>query len=93
MLTNIPDVIYNGDDADALMAFWSLAHDRSHGTAALIFPEKPKGYVRATKDLAHYAANKATAVRLRLEGKIDRALYYESIAERIYNNLPEYAKW
>jgi hypothetical protein len=57
-----------------------------------LFPEQPKGYVQATRDLRNYAWNKATAMACRLEGKIDTAIAYENICDRIYNELPEYAK-
>ena len=63
------------------------------GIGRIMFPNRPKGYVRATRNLAHYAYNKATAMRCRLKGDITAALMYEAICERIYNNLPEYARW
>lgn len=61
--------------------------------ARTLFPDKPKGYVRATRDLGHYAWNKATAMGLRERGEIARALSYEWICDSIYNNLPEFARW
>jgi hypothetical protein len=79
---------------EELMEFWNHAHSvRPIALARQLFPNAPKGYVRATKDLGNYASNKATAMQCRLDGKIDAALSYEAIAERIYNELPEYAKW
>lgn len=61
--------------------------------ARAIFPEQPKGYVSTAKTLSHYAVNKATAMKCRLEGKIPAALVYEDICDKIYSDLPEYAKW
>lgn len=61
--------------------------------ARKLFPSMPKGFVRATKSLANYAANKSTAMVCRARGEINSALMYEGIADRIYNELPEYAKW
>lgn len=61
--------------------------------ARQLFPLAPSGYVRATKNLGHYAANKATAMQCRLRGEIQSALMYEGICDRIYDQLPEYAKW
>jgi len=58
-----------------------------------MFPDRPRGYVAATRSLAHYAYNKSTAMRCRLKGDINAALNYEAICERIYDNLPDYAKW
>jgi hypothetical protein len=43
--------------------------------------------------LANYAANIATAKRLRLKGEITTATVYEKIAERIYQRLPTWARW
>jgi hypothetical protein len=45
------------------------------------------------RDCANYAANKSTAIHCRGRGDIQSALMYENIANRIYQSLPEYAKW
>jgi hypothetical protein len=70
---------------------WSGKSPRT--IAAAIFPERPRGYVSAATSLAHYASNKATAMECRTRGDIDTARMYETICERIYSSLPEYAKW
>lgn len=57
-----------------------------------LFPDKPTGYVESTRLLRSYAWNKATAVSLRLAGNIDSAIQYENICDRIYTELPDYAK-
>lgn len=96
MITNIPDVLIESSDEVALMEFWSLAHRPSRDFAAAIFPEKPLGYIRLTKDLANYASNTSntsTAVMLRKQGDIARAMYYEAIAQRIYQGLPDDVRW
>src|SRR5215469_17618263 len=47
---------------DWLWAFWNRTNSvRPISFARQLFPNVPKGYVRATKDLGNYAANKATA--------------------------------
>ena len=86
--------------ADQLMNFWSRFSRPGVTRAAIcalfdldVNGAKPKGYTRAAKDCANYAANKATAMRCRLRGDIDKALMYERIADRIYDDLPEYAQW
>jgi hypothetical protein len=61
--------------------------------ARLVFPDRPKDYVRTFKSLRNYAMNKAVAMQLRRAGKIERAQEYESICETIYNLLPEDARW
>jgi hypothetical protein len=61
--------------------------------ARVMFPDRPKGYVRAVKDLANYAYNSATAQRYRARGDVAAARQYEAICNRIYDCLPEFAKW
>jgi hypothetical protein len=61
--------------------------------ARLVFPDRPEGYIQTFKSLRNYAMNKAVAMQLRRDGKIDRAQQYESICETIYNLLPENARW
>jgi hypothetical protein len=87
------DLVPNLDavPADELMRFWN--NYQSGRNATSMFPAKPKGYKSATGDLANYASNKATAMQCRIRGEIDTALMYESICDRIYAKLPEYAKW
>ena len=81
-------------DQDDLWTFWSATKGvRPIKAAREAFPERPKGYVTAFKDLGHYAANKATAISCRLAGDVERALSYERIADSIYADLPEFARW
>lgn len=61
--------------------------------ARTLFPERPKGYIKAARRLGCYAINKATAMKLRLDGKIVAALRYEGICERLYQQLPDFARW
>ena len=44
------------------------------------------------KILSHYAVNKAVAMHLRKEGKIEGAMIYEKICEDLYNRLSDEAK-
>lgn len=41
----------------------------------------------------HYAWNKYTAMRLRLEGNIKKAQQYEAICENIYRQIPPKYRW
>lgn len=61
--------------------------------ARRLFPDRPEGYLRAARTRKHYTANKATAVGLRLAGKVAEALQYEAICDRLYAELPEFARW
>lgn len=90
MENNVPNL--DAMDHDELMLFWSEHHNNNRTKAQALFGNR-KGQIRAMKDLANYASNKATAITCRLEGKIQSALMYENIADRIYNNLPDWAKW
>ncbi len=58
-----------------------------------LFPDRPKRYVCAARDLGHYARNLSVAWKLRAEGKVQSAVKYEEICDRIFNNLPRYARW
>lgn len=80
-------------DPDELISWWSRYSVNQRTRGAELFPERPAGYVRATRDLANYASNKATAMRCRLNGDVGAAMMYESICERIFNGLPAFARW
>ena len=80
-------------DADEVWAYWIKWHGRGRSIAQQLFPDRPRGYVRALKGLTNYAANKATAMRCRTAGDIVGAQNYERICDNIYDKLPEYARW
>lgn len=77
--------------SDELLQFW-LTHQRGRNYREL-FPNGGKGTKSATWQLAHYASNRATAMSCRLRGEILAATVYEGILDRIYRELPEWAKW
>jgi hypothetical protein len=78
---------------DELLSFDGYCRGRPVQTAKQLFPDRPAGYVRATRDLGHYAANKAAAMLCRSTGDITGALVYEKICDNIYNKLPAFARW
>ena len=78
-------------EPDGLMAFW-YKHQRGRKYKDL-FPEGGTGTVKATRDLANYASNKATAMSCRERGLIGTALSYEAICDNIYAELPAFARW
>lgn len=79
---------------DDLWEFWKETNSvRPIRFARRLFPDRPKGYVAVTRDIGCYASNRATAMKCRLEGKIQIAIQYEDICERIYQRLPQWAKW
>lgn len=61
--------------------------------ARAMFPERPRGYVTARYNLNHYAWNAIAARSCRLRGDITGAQVYELICDRIYKELPEFARW
>lgn len=83
----------DGMDKDELMEFWGRTNRQPVTVARELFPDKPRGYVSAARDLGHYAANKSAAMLCRENGSIQGAMMYESICETIYNRLPEFARW
>lgn len=90
MNPNIPNLDHEMT-ADELMAFW-MRHQRGRKHRELI-PDGGRGSKRTVADLANYASNKATAMRCRDKGMIETARQYEDICERIYNELPQSARW
>lgn len=73
---------------------WAAAvYRRPVNMARKLFPARPRRYVTATKDLKLYAENKAAAMVCRAGGNITSAQIYETICERIYNRLPDFARW
>lgn len=67
--------------------------NRPINTARALFPNNVVGRVRAVKDINAYAWNKITARWCREAGDIESALKYELICERIYQRLPDFARW
>lgn len=76
---------------DELRAF--AAHHDSGQHATELFDSDGERAQDAAKDLAHYAWNTLTARTCRLGGKIPEARNYERIAQSIYDQLPEWARW
>lgn len=87
--SNVPNLDALPDDE--LRAFAVNAKNRS--TARELFPERPPLYTVAAQNLSHYAWNTLTARQCRTRGDIAAAQMYEGIADRIYNQLPPFARW
>ena len=83
----------DGIDSDELWDLHKRLRQRLVVEARKLFPDRPEGYVRAARTLKNYAANKATAMTLRADGKIATARTYERICQRLYGDLPEFARW
>lgn len=79
--------------ADDLLAFWNRYQHASKASRLTLFGRTGKGTVSACRAVANYASNKATAMQCRERGHIETARQCEGIADRIYNTLPDYARW
>lgn len=83
-------------DAETPDDLWKFASElggvRPIRGARMLFPNRPRGYVRAAVSLRCYAENKATAIACRLRGDIPAAQIYETICDRIYDSLPDFAR-
>jgi len=88
-MANIPNL--DCMEPDDLWALFETSRTRK--AAREMFPDRPTGYVSATINIAHYACNKSVAMKLRAAGDIATAEVYETICQRIYAMLPEWARW
>ena len=52
-----------------------------------------RGAIAAVKEIEFYARLTFTARACRQRGEIQSALHYEECADRVYQDLPEWAKW
>lgn len=75
-----------------LWDFWGT-YNRPKRSKAVELVGPRKGFTVLCGKLAGYASNKATAQTCRLKGDIAAAQVYESICERIYEELPEDCRW
>ena len=83
----------DGQWPDELEDFARDIRDNSQAIADELFPHKPDGYLDATLALGIYAAIKAKAMQCRGAGSIKAALKLESLCDKRYQRLPEFARW
>jgi len=88
-MSNVPNL--DAMEYDELMRFWAI-HQNGRKFIEL-FPNGGYDAMKATKELSKYAGGKATAFYSRQEGKIAFAMQYESLCDKIYEQLPEFARW
>jgi len=75
-----------------LMKFWNKWHRATKQQAAQLVGVR-KNVAGIVHTLAAYAAAKAAAMDLRIEGEIERALVYEKHCDIYYESLPEDVRW
>jgi hypothetical protein len=78
-------------DASELVA-WADLH-ACPGSAELLFPDRPRGYVKVTATLVEYARTMALQMECRLNGEVVAATRHGLALQRIYRTLPRYARW
>lgn len=89
-MSNVPNL--DCMDAPELWALWRKWDHASRAECAELVGRLP-GYTRVVSSLAGYAANKAAAMQCRAKGQVSHALIHERNCERIYESLPECARW
>jgi hypothetical protein len=83
----------DGMQVDDLMTFHAKSGNHPVRKARELFPDRPAGYVAATRKIRQYAAMKASAMDCRQRGEIDAARVYEAKCDSIHDSLPEFARW
>lgn len=79
----------NRDDCWIL---WNLIYTHPVKTAREFFPNMPKNYVKVTKLIGGYLANKGTALGLLGAEQQERRDIYIKIAARIYTEIPDWGR-
>lgn len=93
METSFELIDLESQDKDQLMVIYDTIRNNPVKVARQQFPKRPRGFVTVTKDLGHYACNRAVAINCRLKGEIQTAQIYETICDQIYDRLPQWARW
>lgn len=88
MSDHIPNL--DSMDVDDLAAFSQTSRQ---DLAERIFPDRPAGYLAATRTMAEYAERKAAGIRCRAAGDIPGAMIAEGRCEWLYVTLPVNARW
>lgn len=81
--------------SEELMRFWHKTyygglHFSQALCPALLNGARPTGYCQVVRDLGNYASNRATSLNRELLPATRHE--YQRIAERIYSQLPQWAK-
>ncbi len=71
----------------------AISHESVNMDCATTDPTDLEEYAATLKELVSYAHNKAAAMRFRIKGDLMTAANLEKICDRIYDELPEWARW
>jgi hypothetical protein len=73
----VADMMQRTWRTEELMSFWACVNFSPGACARAVFPDKHKGYVRATRDLANYASNLAARETCRDRGDKNGVKVYQ----------------
>lgn len=76
-----------------LHAFWARYNRCTRAECEALIGDRRPGYIKLTTKLAGYASNKAAAMYCRERGDIQGASIYETICDRMYDELPHDLRW
>ncbi len=80
------------DQSELYMFIAATRGSQPRRAARRLFRDKLSS-VLVTRWLNQYGQMKFVAMACRERGEVETALQYENICERLYNDLPEYARW
>jgi hypothetical protein len=63
-----------------------------HKIAVLLFPEKPAERIALTETIGQWAINQAVVLENTQKGKMDLAIVFNKVGNRIWQKLPRYAR-
>jgi hypothetical protein len=76
-----------------LLTFAQFESNTTRTAASNLVGDRRPGYLAIARNIGHYARNKAGAMQCRERGDILAATNYETICERIYQELPKDVRW
>lgn len=80
-------------DAAELMEWAETFSAPDRSLAAFIFPDRPRGMIRAARQMSSYAASKARAMDARAAGRIGEAQSLEDGCAITFKAMPVFARW
>lgn len=78
---------------EQLQQFVNEVHAAPRKKALELFPDKPKRYMMAMYDLAHYAKMRIWRIAFAKRHKYTWVKEYDKECAVIYERLPDYARW
>lgn len=92
MMIEIPNLCSSMKTHGELWAFWNQYHRAGPKLSGSLFPSRYPNYVNATRRLAAWAANRATALQCYERGDRKGAERYNRICRVVFSSLPLWAR-